>query len=475
MSYDFDLIVIGAGAAGLVASTAGSFFGAKTALIEKDKLGGDCTWHGCVPSKAFLKSAQVFLSAKKLGAFGLCGFSGIIDTGKVMAHVREVVDEISRKHPVELFEKRGIKVLFGAPEFIDSRTIQLNGRRISSKRFIIATGSRPLIPDIEGLSGIEYLTNENVFDLDVLPRSLAILGAGPIGVEMAQAFSMLGAEIFLIEVFEDIMYREDKDVSKCLADIFTKEGIKIYTKTKVKKFLKENGSIKIMLEDKSKKEFSINCERLLVATGRLANVTNLNLEKIGLEHTKHGIKTNKALQTNLAGVYAAGDCVGPYRFSHIAEYQAILAVINALFPFKIKLNYDNVAWCTFTQPEIAHLGLTEEEAQVLHKNVKIYKTYYKDNDRAVTDLEKEGFCKVICGRGGKVLGAHIIGARAGELMHEYALLKKEKLKLSELSSLTHIYPTFSQVVKNTADSFYLEKFSSGRFKNVFKLLMKLVN
>jgi len=475
MKYDFDLTVIGAGAAGLVASTSGAFFGAKTALIEKSRLGGDCTWYGCIPSKALLKSAQAFSSAKKLDIFGLSATNCIFDTSKVMAHVRSVIEEVSTHHPVEVFEKRGIKTFFGMPKFIDNKTIELNNQRISSRRFIIATGSRPLIPDIEGLSGIDYLTNENVFNLDVLPKSLVVLGAGAIGVELAQAFSMLGAHVSIVELFENILYREDTDVSRCLADIFISGGINVYTQTKVKRVCRDSNLTTLILKDKDEKEFSLSCEKLLVATGRVSNANDLNFEGIGLEYTSQNIKTDNTLRTNIPNIYAAGDCAGPYRFSHMAEYQAILAAINALFPFKVKTDYENVVWCTFTQPEVAHLGLTEEEARARHKNIKIYKADYKDNDRAVTDLEKEGFSKVICDRKGRILGAHIIGVRAGELIHEYALLKKEKLKLRSLSSLTHAYPTFSQLVKKTADSFYLDKFSSKWFKAIFKMLAGRIN
>lgn len=473
MRYDYDVIVVGGGAAGLVAATGTAGFGVKTALIEKNRLGGDCTWYGCIPSKALLKSAQVFFLLKRIKTFGISG-EVRCSPDEVMAHVRDVVRQVSLHHPPEVFEKRGIKVLFGNTKFIDNHTIEFNGRQISSKRFVVSTGSQPLVPPISGLKDVNYLTNENIFDLQVLPKSIAVLGGGPIGVEISQAFSRLGVEVSIIEIMDRILFREDKEISAVLTDTLVKEGIKVYAGKKATKFSKEGNLITITVEDKEKKQSIIKAENVLVAVGRAPNTAGLDLEKAGVKYSSKGIEADNTLRTTVKNIYACGDVVGPYQFSHMAEYQAVITVGNALFPFKQKVNYDAVPWCTFTEPELAHLGLTEEEARAKYKEIKIYKSAYGGNDRAVTDLEETGLAKVICDKKGRILGAHIVGANAGELIHEYVLAKSAGLKIGKLSSAIHVYPTLSQVVKRSADQYYMNILSSRWFKNLSKLFISLM-
>jgi len=473
MSYDYDVIVIGGGAAGLVAATGTVGLGARTALIEKNKLGGDCTWYGCIPSKALLKSAQVFSLLKRIKEFGITGDIKCNPDG-VMAHVRDVIKQISTHHPEGVFEKRGIKVLFGSTKFIDRHTIEFNGKKISSKRFIICTGSHPLVPPIDGLKGIDYLTNENIFDLQGLPKSIAVLGGGPIGVEISQALSRLGVEVSIVEMADRILFREDREVAEVLTKTLLKEGVKIYPGKKAVKFSKEGNFIAITVEDKEKKQSIIKAEKVLVAVGRSPNVLGLDLEKAGVNYSNKGIETGSTLRTTATNIYACGDVVGPYRFSHMAEYQAVITVGNALFPFKQKVNYNVVPWCTFTDPELAHVGLTEEEAKVRYKDLKIYKSAYSGNDRAVTDLEESGFAKVICDNKGHILGAHIVGASAGEIIHEYVLAKSAGFTIGKISFAIHIYPTLAQVVKGSADQYYINMMSSGWFKNLSKLFVKLL-
>ncbi|MDD5669521.1 MAG: FAD-dependent oxidoreductase, partial [Candidatus Omnitrophica bacterium] len=384
--YDYDVIVIGGGAAGLVAATGTAALGAKTALIEKNRLGGDCTWYGCIPSKALLKSAQVFSLFGRAEEFGI-GADVQCSSDGVMAHVRDVVKEISTHHPPEVFEKRGIKVLFGNTKFIDSHMIELDGKNFSSKRFIICTGSHPLVPAIDGLKDVGYLTNENIFDLQVLPKSIAVLGGGPIGVEISQALSMLGVEVSIIEMADSILFREDKEIADVVANTLVKEGVKIHLGKKAVKFSKENNGIGITLEDKDKNESTIQTEKVFVAVGRAPNVAGLDLEKAGVKYSNKGIKVDNSLRTTAHTIYSCGDVVGPYLFSHMAEYQAVIAVGNALLPFKRKVDYSTVPWCTFTYPELAHVGLTEEEARGKFADIKIYKSSYSGNDRAVTDRE----------------------------------------------------------------------------------------
>lgn len=473
MKYDYDLVVIGGGAAGLVAATGGASLGAKTALIEKKKLGGDCTWYGCIPSKALLKSSQVFSLVKRINEFGIDG-SGEYDQSQVMSHVREIINKISEHHPPEVFEKRGIKVLFGNSKFINNTTIDLDGKQVSSKRFIICTGSHPMVPPIEGLKDVDYLTNENIFDLEVLPKSIAVLGGGPIGVEISQALARFGVEVSIVEMVDRILFREDEEIAQVLTDSLNKDSAKIYAGKKAVKFSKEGDTVAIIVEDKVKNQSVIKAEKVLVAVGRAPNIEGLELEKAGIKYSRKGIEVNKTLRTSAKNIYACGDIVGPYQFSHMAEHQAIIAVGNALFPFKRKVDYSAVPWCTFTDPELAHVGLTEEEARKQSKDIKVYRSKYSESDRAVTDLEEKGLAKVICDKKGYVLGAHIVGANAGEIIHEYVLAKAKKLKIGDISLAIHIYPTLAQIVKRTGDQSYMQILNSKWFSSFAKTMLKFL-
>jgi len=470
MGYDYDVIVIGGGAAGLVAATGTAGLGGKTAMIEKVKLGGDCTWYGCIPSKALLKSAQVFSLLKRSKEFGISGQIDCTPAG-VLEHVRKVIKEVSLHHPPEVFEKRGIKVLFGSCRFIDNHTIELENNRLRAKRFIICTGSHPLVSSIEGLKDIEYLTNENIFDLEELPKSIVVLGGGPIGIEISQALSRLGVEVSVIEMADRILFREDREIAEVLTDKLKIDGVKVYSGQKAVKFAKEGNLTAVTIEDKDKKSSVVKAEKVLVAVGRAANVGGLDLEKAQVKYSNKGIEVDRTLRTSAKNIYACGDVVGPYQFSHMAEYQAVIAVTNSLFPFKQKVNYNAVPWCTFCDPELAHLGLTEDEARAGYKDIRVYRSDYKANDRAVTDLEDLGIAKVICDKKGRILGAHIVGSGAGELIHEYVLAIKAKLKIGFLSSAIHIYPTLSQVVKRSADQYYTRMLSSGFVKAISRFFI----
>jgi dihydrolipoamide dehydrogenase len=472
---NYDLIVIGGGAAGLVAATGGASLGAKTALIEKNKLGGDCTWYGCVPSKTLLKSAQVFSLVKRLKEFGISADSDIkLDGSLVMTHVRDVIKKISEHHPSDVFEAKGIKMLFGAPKFIDQYTVEMSGQKIRAKRFILAMGSHPMVPPIEGLKDIDYLTNENVFDLKTLPKSLAVLGGGPIGMELSLAFARLGVEVSIVEMADRLMAREDKEIADVLIEELKRIGIKIFTSQKAVKFIKSDGLCAITLEDKNKNQSTVKAEKVIVAVGRAANVQGLDLEKAGVKYSNRGVEVDASLRTSAKNIYACGDVAGPYQFSHMAEYQAVIAVGNALFPLKRKVDYSAVPWCTFTDPEVARVGLTEDEARTKFTDIKIYRSAYSGNDRAVTDAEERGLAKVIADKKGFILGAHVVGANAGEIIHEYVFAKANKLKIGSLSSTIHIYPTLAQVVKRSADQYYIEMMNKGWIKGFFRLLLKFL-
>lgn len=473
MKYDFDVAVIGGGAGGLFAASVVNGLGAKACMIEKKRLGGDCTWFGCMPSKALLKSAQAASLLKRHYEFGLAPRGGFtVDASKVMSHVRDVIEEIATHHPAEVFEKRGIRVIFGDPKFIDRKSLEVNSRKITAKKFILCTGSHPVVPPIEGLSSINYLTNENIFDLEKLPVSLIVLGGGPIGVELSQALSRLGVKIYIVEMAERILFREDGEAARILEKKLRDEGIEILTGKKAIKFSQKEGLVFCMLEGKDKIQQEISAENCLVAIGRSPNLEGLDLEKANVEYAKTGLKVNAFLQTTNKDIFACGDVAGPYLFSHTASYQAQICARNALLKRLAwqKANYENVSWATFTDPELAHLGLTEEEARERFEEVNIYKTEYGACDRAVTDLEKEGLVKVITDKKGYILGAHIAGANAGEIMQGFVFAKSFKIPLEKLSQLIYIYPTLSELVKKTAAKPLLEKVNNPLVRFLLRIM-----
>jgi len=467
---NYDVIIIGAGSAGLVACKLANGLGRKTALIEKRKIGGDCTWFGCIPSKTLIKSAYTAHQVKRLTEFGLTPKSPVeINTDKVMTHVRAVVQADADGHPAESYEAEGINVLFGAPEFLDNNRIKIGEDIISAKKFIICTGSGPAIPSIEGLDKISYLTNETIFDLETLPESMIILGAGPIGIEMASALNRLGVKITVILRSEQILKKEDKELADRLSDILQSEGVTILNKTQTKKFNQNGNKILATIED-ANGQHQIEAESVLVAVGRKLNVNELALEKAGVEYDSKGIKVNKHLRTTAKNIFAAGDVVPPFLFTHIAEYEAVIATTNACFPIPVrKTNYENVLWCTYTDPELARAGLTEQQARDKYgDNIRIYHWEHKDVDRAKTDLTQNGFSKFICDKKGKLLGIHILSHAASELMHEAQLAKSLGLSFSKIASVIHAYPSYSDAVRQPAKKCYIDNLQNNFFVKLIR-------
>jgi pyruvate/2-oxoglutarate dehydrogenase complex dihydrolipoamide dehydrogenase (E3) component len=459
--FDYDVIVIGGGAAGMVSSKLARGLGKKVAIIEQGKLGGECTNYGCVPSKALIKAANVYHRMVSLDApdYGLSAKSRAeIDRSRVMEHVREVVRKVYEGHLPGVFEKLGIDVIFGSPAFVDDHHIEVTGRKLSAGSFLICTGSSAFVPPIDGMDKVPYLTNQNIFDLEKLPESTIVLGGGPIGTELAQALNRLGVKVTIVEMGEQILIREDRELRDILGQKLTAEGMTILTKTKAVKLSHDKGSIFLTVESANKETGFVEAESLLAAVGRKANVEGLRLEKAGVDYTPKGIKTDNTLRTSARNIYACGDVVGPYQFSHMAEYQARIAARNALFPLKKRANYEHYIWCMFTDPELAHAGLTEEEAQEKYgKRVKTFRWQYRDTDRGKTDVEALGMSKIICDDNYRVVGAHVLGSRAGELIHEIQIIKTLGIPFHKLDSVIHVYPTFSDVVKQPAKACHIEK------------------
>ena len=471
--FDYDVVVIGAGSGGLVACKLANGLGKKTALIEKRKIGGDCTWFGCVPSKTLIKSANIAHQTKRLREFGLEPQGSVeVDAAHVMAHVRAVVQADADGHPPEVFEAEGINVLFSAARFLDNHHIEVGEKTISAKKFIISTGSHPFVPAIKGLDEIPYLTNETIFDLASLPKSLIVLGAGPIGIELSAALNRLGVEVTVVQRSADILKKDDKELVERLVRILRAEGLTILTETQTKEFARLGEKIVATIVNEQG-ERHIEAESVLVSVGRRPNLDGLALEKAGIEYESDGLKVDRHLRTTAKNIYACGDVVPPYLFTHVAEYEAIVAATNACFGFPIKTtNYGNVLWTTYTDPELAHAGLTEDQARERYGDaIRTYRWEHKDVDRAKTDLAANGLSKFICDRKGKLLGIHILGHGAGELMHEAQLAKSLGLPLSRIASVIHAYPSYSDAVRQPAKKCYVDVLQDNFF---IKLLKKII-
>ncbi len=473
MAYTYDLIVIGGGPVGLISSKIAAGFGKKVALIEKERLGGDCTITGCVPSKTLIALANYIHYAQDLAPFN-CNFSAAcLDTSKVLEHVHQIVEEIYAGHTPELLQQQGIEVIFGEASFIDQHTILVNGNKLTSHSFVIGTGSRPFVPPIEGLDSVPYLTNKNFFDLTSLPRSLLILGGGPIGIELGSCLQRLGTQVTIIEQNERILPREEEELVILLSKNLQKDGVILKTRHKAIKAFEQDDQITLECLDSNQNKVIVSAEKLLIAVGRRPNIEGLNLENAGVAVTPKGITVSQTLQTTAKNIYAAGDVVGPYLFSHMAEYQATIATRNALIPFfKKKVDYRQVVWVTFSDPELASSGLTEQAAKELYGDrIKVYRSSYAQSDRPRTDGRTEGMAKYICDSKGYLIGAHIYGARAGELIAELQVSKYYRIKLASLYQVIHPYPTYSAITWQAAKKAYIESLQNQWFLKLVRKLM----
>ena len=473
---NYDIVVIGGGAAGLTVATGSVKFGLRVALVEKEKLGGDCLYYGCVPSKTLIHSAKVASLIKRSKEYGLNETELSFDFERVINHVWNTINIIGEHDDPERFRKMGVDVVFGDPSFTSPEEIEVNGRRIKSKKFVIATGSRSFTPPIDGLKEAGFISHVEVFHLKKLPQSLIVIGAGPIGMEMSQAFARFGSDVTVIEMLDRILPIEDEDVSEELEKYLTKEGIKFFTGTKAKRVSLENGK-KVVLAEKNGEEINIAADEILVAVGRTPNVEGLNLEAAGVQYNRKGIVVDEKLRTTAKNIWACGDVVGPYLFTHMAEYQAGIVVRNALLKLPAKVDYSVVPWTTFTDPEVAHVGISETEAKNKGIDYHVYKHQYSNVDRAVTEVEGVGFAKIITtGWKGKIIGAHIVGPNAGELISELALAIKKGMTVKDISSTIHVYPTLALGTRQTADLFFRHKFESSQLlQKLLKFIVRLLN
>ncbi len=473
MSDRYDLAIIGAGSGGLVAANFAAAAGARVALIEKHRIGGDCTWTGCVPSKALLKAAMIAHQARTASRFGLRASLEPVNLKAVMDYVRQSIATIYQHEAPEVLRSKGLEVFMGQARFTDAHTLTVGladgETTITAKSIIICSGARPFTPSVEGLKDVNYLTYENIFDLDVLPERLLVMGGGPIGIEMAQAFLRLGSEVSVFQSHPRLIPKDEPEAAEVLAQVLSEEGAKLYLNAKA--LAVSQTSIGITLRTDTG-EFT--GDALLVATGRTPNVDSMDLQNAGVNFTAQGIVVDDDLQTSVKNIYAAGDCLGGPQFTHYAGYQAFYAARNALFPGSSKGVVQSVPWTTFTDPEIAHAGFTEAEARgKYHDDIGVRVMQMERVDRAVTESDTAGFIKVIHKKDGTVVGATVVAERAGEVIHEWALAIAHNWKLSDLSGTIHVYPTYSIANQQLASEYSIETFLGGTTGKILKRLSGL--
>jgi pyruvate/2-oxoglutarate dehydrogenase complex dihydrolipoamide dehydrogenase (E3) component/uncharacterized membrane protein YdjX (TVP38/TMEM64 family) len=455
--FERNVVVIGAGSAGLVSALIGATVKAKVTLVEKDKMGGDCLYTGCVPSKALIRSCRFLSHVSRSREFGIRDASASFDFADVMDRVRKIITDIEPHDSVERYTEMGVDCAQGEAKIVSPWEVEITSsqgtRRLTTRSIVIAAGSSPFIPPIQGIEDVGYLTSDTIWNLRELPARMVVLGGGPIGCELAQCFSRLGSKVTQVEMLPRIMMREDPEVSETLMRRFRNEGIEVLVGHKAKRFIVENGE-NILVSESGSGETRVPFDALLVAVGRIPNTQGYGLEELGIGTSKtRTVETNEFLQTVYPNIFACGDVAGPYQFTHTAAHQAWYAAVNALFGkfLKFRADYSVIPWATFTDPEIAHVGLNETEAK--EQNISYEVTVYgiDDLDRAIADSEAHGMVKVLTVPGkDKILGVTIVGEHAGELIAEYVMAMRQRIGLNKILGTIHIYPTFSEANKYAA-------------------------
>ncbi len=446
----FDIAVIGGGSAGLSIAAAAAQFGEKIVLFEKGEMGGDCLNSGCVPSKSLIAASKAAYAQSHSASFGVAAVTPQVNFAKVMDYVQSVIGTIAPLDSQERFEKLGVTVVRATAKFINSNEVEADGKTYSARKFVIATGSRAGVPPIPGLQDVPYLTNESVFENRVLPKHLIVIGGGPIGVELAQAHRRLGSKVTVLEAFQPLA-KDDHELTSIVLEALKSEGIDIRAQVAIAEIRKSKSGIDVVLKDGG----VISGSHLLVAAGRVPNIETLNLEAAGVQYTKRGVTVDQGLRTTNRKIYAAGDVAGGLQFTHVAGYHAGLIIRNALFKLPVKNRTDIIPWVTYTDPELSHVGLTEADARNTHGDVvKVLRWHFGENDRAQAEGKTKGMIKVVLGRKGRILGASIVGAQAGELIAAWVLAISQGLKISAFANVVLPYPTLSEIGKRAAITNY---------------------
>jgi pyruvate/2-oxoglutarate dehydrogenase complex dihydrolipoamide dehydrogenase (E3) component len=450
----YDLVIIGAGAGGLIAADFAVRLGARTALVEKDRIGGDCTWTGCIPSKTLLKIAKVTHQVRAASRYGIASTAPQIDMAKVHDYVVSSVQQIYQGTTPEALRAKRIDVYLGAARFLDSSRIMAGDVALESKRFLIATGATPVIPDVSGLRGAPFVTYQQIFDVRELPDSMIVIGGGPVSTEIAQAYQRLGCQVTIFA--EMLLPKEDEDVRELIERVFAQERVR-RVKGRAKK-VRTEGEL-VMVSDG---QTDVRGRLLLVAAGRKPNIDGLGLDRAGVKYTDKGIPVDDELRTSIGHIYAAGDVLGGYEFSHFAGWQAFQAVRNALLPGSASGRSDLVPWVTFTDPEIARVGLGEAQARSQYGgDLKVGLWPIEKIDRAVCEDDRAGFIKILAKSDGSIVGASIVGERAGEAITEITVAIKHGLSVGDLAGTIHPYPTYCTGIQLLATQMAVEKRLSG--------------
>jgi len=447
-----DICVIGGGSGGLTVAAAAAAFGVSVVLIEGGKMGGDCLNYGCVPSKAIIAAGKAANTMRHADKFGIKSIEPEVNFGKVHDHVHSVIGVIAPNDSVERFTGLGVKVIEDYGKFKDANTVVTKDYEIRARRIVVSTGSSAFVPPIPGLDTVPYLTNESLWDQTRKPQHLIVIGGGPIGMEMAQAHRRLGSEVTVIEGFK-ALGKDDPELAEVVLKNIRADGVKILENTKVVGVEKKGKTGVNVLVESEEGQATVSGSHILVATGRIANVNGLDLEMAGIDYDSRGIKVGRDLRTSNKKVYAIGDVVGGLQFTHVAGYHAGLVVQSILFRVPGKENRDIIPWATYTDPELAHVGFDEETARKKSKEISVLRWPYAENDRAQAERKTEGLVKVITDKKGKILGASIAGAGAGEMINVFALAVSKKMKVQDLRGFIAPYPTMTEITKRAATSF----------------------
>ncbi len=466
-----DLCVIGAGSGGLTVAAGGAQMGARVVLIEKGKMGGDCLNYGCVPSKALLAAGHAAQAMREADRFGIAAVEPDIEFAAVRRHVRGVIDGIAPMDSQERFEGMGVRVIRAAGRFTGPREVEADGQRFRARRFVVATGSTAAVPPIPGIAEVPFLTNETIFELAERPEHLIVIGGGPIGAEMAQAHRRLGCRVTVLEMF-GLLGRDDPEAADVVRRRLLSEGIDIHEGIQIQELSGAAGKIAATIERDGGTE-TIEGTHLLVAAGRKVNVEGLGLDEAGIEHGPKGIVVDARLRTTNKRVFAIGDVAGGYQFTHVAGYHAGIVLRNALFHLPAKANHDAVPWVTYTDPELAQVGLTDIQAkEKLGDNINVLRWPFAENDRARAEHRTQGFAKVVTDRRGRVRGATVVGPHAGELILPWVLAVAQKQKIGAMAGVIAPYPTLAEVGKRAAGSYYAPKLFSERTRRIVRFLQK---
>ncbi len=470
MSEDLaaDICIIGAGSAGLSVAAGAAQLGVRTVLIEAGKMGGDCLNTGCVPSKSLIAAAKAAMTVRNSHRFGVYAGEPQVDFTKTQGYVHSVVDAIAPNDSVERFTKLGCKVIKGHARFLDPETVEVDGTKVRARRFVIATGSRAAIPQIPGLSDLPFFTNESIFENNTLPAHLVVVGAGPVGCELAQAHRRLEAQVTLLDIGR-MLPRDNSDAVDVVRQRFRAEGVEIAEYVKIRRCERTDSGVAVLAEQ-GHVERRIECSHLLIATGRRPNVDHLGLDAAGVRYSAKGVETDARLRTTNKRIFAAGDVIGGYQFTHMASYHAGIVIRNALFRLPAKAAPKAFPWVTYTDPELARVGLTEEEAGRRGAGIRVLRAPFSENDRAQAEGVTEGFLEAVLSKRGKVLGATIVGAHAGELILPWALAISQGLGIGALADVIVPYPTLSEITKRAAGSYYMPTLFSERTRKLVRFL-----